>query len=265
MNDKFTPEIAEAMRERKRLDPELARTEIRFHPECPPQEEYQQFLCLVEDAQESEHCEEIDRLYRCLDGDTDLLSDGDTAISDASSKIKWGLDLLSANLDNLSEKRATLQKEVDNDKASFSAKSLERESYGYYLNAKGYNSRVIAEWLLRKVIDVNRSDQFRDPYAGILASLNAASANCGMAAASAKHSRTGSQQQAQSIYDAGWEFLKAYRALNVLSISSGRLAWIMVPKWHALNNVLSQSIGILSKVSTQDLSILSVMSRQWAC
>ena len=38
MNDKFTPEIAEAMRERKRLDPELARTEIRFHPECPPQE-----------------------------------------------------------------------------------------------------------------------------------------------------------------------------------------------------------------------------------
>lgn len=44
-------------------------------------QEYQQFLCLVEDAQESEHCEEIDRLYRCLDGDTDLLSDGDTAPS----------------------------------------------------------------------------------------------------------------------------------------------------------------------------------------
>lgn len=50
---------------------------------------------------------------------------------------------------------------VPSSQRSFSAKSLERESYGYYLNAKGYNSRVIAEWLLRKVIDVNRSDQFR--------------------------------------------------------------------------------------------------------
>lgn len=32
-----------------------------------------------------------------------------------------------------------------------------REDYGYYLNAKGYNARVLSEWLLAKVIDVKNN------------------------------------------------------------------------------------------------------------
>lgn len=37
----------------------------------------------------------------------------------------------------------------------FKPKMLIREGYGFYLNAKGYNARVIAEWLLDKLINVN--------------------------------------------------------------------------------------------------------------
>lgn len=38
MDEVFGLEVAEGMRERKRLDPELWLSETRFHPECPPKE-----------------------------------------------------------------------------------------------------------------------------------------------------------------------------------------------------------------------------------
>lgn len=38
MDSQFTPAIAEAMRDRKKLDPELWETETRIHPECPNKE-----------------------------------------------------------------------------------------------------------------------------------------------------------------------------------------------------------------------------------
>lgn len=45
----------------------------------------------------------------------------------------------------------------------FSAKSLVRETtYGFYLNAKGYNARVVSEWLMYKVLEVNRLPEFAD-------------------------------------------------------------------------------------------------------
>ena len=36
----------------------------------------------------------------------------------------------------------------------FRVKMLLRDGYGFYLNAKGYNARVIAEWLLGKIVSV---------------------------------------------------------------------------------------------------------------
>lgn len=36
----------------------------------------------------------------------------------------------------------------------FTYKQLVREEYGLYLNAKGYNARVLSEWLLAKVVEV---------------------------------------------------------------------------------------------------------------
>lgn len=43
----------------------------------------------------------------------------------------------------------------------FSAKSLVRElTYGWYLNAKGYNARVVSEWLMCKFSEVNAMPEF---------------------------------------------------------------------------------------------------------
>lgn len=36
----------------------------------------------------------------------------------------------------------------------FSYKTLVRPAYGYFLNAKGYNARVVSEWLLAKLIAI---------------------------------------------------------------------------------------------------------------
>ena len=39
---------------------------------------------------------------------------------------------------------------------------LRPATYGFYLNAKGHNSRIVCEWLLRKLIHANASPQFQD-------------------------------------------------------------------------------------------------------
>ena len=45
----------------------------------------------------------------------------------------------------------------------WAVRQLVRDGYGYYLNCKGFNSRVISEWLLNKLQDVNRHpDQYPD-------------------------------------------------------------------------------------------------------
>ena len=44
----------------------------------------------------------------------------------------------------------------------FSAKSLVRETtYGWFLNCKGYNARVVSEWLMHKLIQVNCQAEFQ--------------------------------------------------------------------------------------------------------
>ena len=52
----------------------------------------------------------------------------------------------------------------------FSAKSLVRETtYGLFLNCKGYNARVVSEWLMYKLSEVNRRPEFQglDPRANL--------------------------------------------------------------------------------------------------
>ena len=41
----------------------------------------------------------------------------------------------------------------------FNAKALCKETYGYYLNAKGYNSRVLCEWLMDCLTEINTQPQ----------------------------------------------------------------------------------------------------------
>lgn len=44
----------------------------------------------------------------------------------------------------------------------FSAKSLVRETtYGWFLNCKGFNARVVSEWLMCKLVEVNRLPEFQ--------------------------------------------------------------------------------------------------------
>lgn len=51
---------------------------------------------------------------------------------------------------------------ISSSQRPFSIKALKRAGYGWYLNAKGFNSRCIVEWLLACVVDVNQSMQYRD-------------------------------------------------------------------------------------------------------
>lgn len=44
----------------------------------------------------------------------------------------------------------------------FTVKGLVRETtYGWFLNAKGFNSRVVSEWVMYKVMEVNAAPEFR--------------------------------------------------------------------------------------------------------
>ena len=65
MDDKFGEEMATQIRNRKLLDPELCAREVRSHPELPSASQY---LTLVEECEVDEHCEEVDKLFSCLDG-----------------------------------------------------------------------------------------------------------------------------------------------------------------------------------------------------
>ncbi|CAK9106700.1 Uncharacterized protein SCF082_LOCUS49697 [Durusdinium trenchii] len=121
----FGHEAAELIRVRKLSSDELRAKEVRDHPELPGVKEHQQFLTLVEDAEEEEQQEELDRLYSAAkkekkargkdkgkdeakkgenqEGDKEqkdvkdkkaaLEKDAKKAMSDASAKIKWALGL----------------------------------------------------------------------------------------------------------------------------------------------------------------------------
>ncbi|CAK9073024.1 unnamed protein product, partial [Durusdinium trenchii] len=156
MDEVFGKEVAEGMRERKRMDPDLWESETRFHPECPQQEEFRQYLCLVEDAHEDEHCEEVDRLYSCLDQDSDSSDAGSTgkkrgkaeaqpktkAVNEANAKLKWALALLVDNLKNLpmpqhtSDKYAASVKEDCDEKTTIVQESREPENVSVKINGK---------------------------------------------------------------------------------------------------------------------------------
>ena len=72
LKERFGEELAEQVANRKLLDGELSQTEVRYHPEFPKGEKFceemRQFLTLVDDAEEEEAEESIDRLFSCLDG-----------------------------------------------------------------------------------------------------------------------------------------------------------------------------------------------------
>ena len=44
---------------------------------------------------------------------------------------------------------------------------FQKDGYGYYLTAKGYNTRVLAEWLLDEFVKVNRSGNYEDDRAPV--------------------------------------------------------------------------------------------------
>lgn len=72
LQDRFGKDLAEQLANRKLLDKELRQKEVRYHPEFPEGtpscEEMKQFLTLVDEAEEEEAEESIDRLFSCLDG-----------------------------------------------------------------------------------------------------------------------------------------------------------------------------------------------------
>ncbi|CAL1172308.1 unnamed protein product [Cladocopium goreaui] len=84
----FGHNVAEEIRTRKLMVPELKQKETRFHPELPDVEEHRQFLTLVEDAEEEENCEEIDRLFKAVDKDQDDESDSDSSSAPKKKKRK---------------------------------------------------------------------------------------------------------------------------------------------------------------------------------
>lgn len=45
--------------------------------------------------------------------------------------------------------------EINTSQKRWSYRSLFREGYGLYLNCKGFNARVMTEWLLNKLVLVN--------------------------------------------------------------------------------------------------------------
>lgn len=49
-------------------------------------QEFRQYLCLVEDSHEDEFCEEIDRLYSCLDQDDASSDSGSTGKKHSKAK-----------------------------------------------------------------------------------------------------------------------------------------------------------------------------------
>ena len=51
-------------------------------------QEHRQFLTLVEDAEEEENCEEIDRLFKAVDKDQDDESDSDSSSAPKKKKRK---------------------------------------------------------------------------------------------------------------------------------------------------------------------------------
>ena len=116
MNERFTVQIAEAMRENKLADETLRKSETRYHPELPQKQEnlayiafcaslfatfvfffrppwmiqeFMQYLCLIEDSKEEESCEEVDRLLQALDcNDSDSSSSSTNDGSDKKKKSK---------------------------------------------------------------------------------------------------------------------------------------------------------------------------------
>ena len=70
----------------------------------------------------------------------------------------------------------------------FSAKALCKETYGYYLNAKGYNPRVLSEWLQDCLTEVNNNPQL---VAGLVADERAAMAEKTLQLASKKELKIG--------------------------------------------------------------------------
>ena len=123
MDERFGPELAEQIRNRKLLDPELKEKEVRRHPELPDSQagsqssgsfsnlslhlaplvlstyvgmqEMMQFLTLVEEDQETEVEESIDRLFNCIDE-----SSSESSSSTSKSKKKKKKDKKAKNKKN---------------------------------------------------------------------------------------------------------------------------------------------------------------------
>ena len=61
-------------------------------------------------------------------------------------------DALNLAFDDFTQWRKT--EKIASSQKRFTYRMVTRDDYGYYLNAKGYNARVVSEWLLAKVVEV---------------------------------------------------------------------------------------------------------------
>ena len=61
-------------------------------------------------------------------------------------------DALNLAFDDFTQWRKT--EKIPSSQKRFTYRMVTRDDYGYYLNAKGYNARVVSEWLLTKVVEV---------------------------------------------------------------------------------------------------------------
>ncbi|CAJ1361479.1 unnamed protein product, partial [Effrenium voratum] len=93
----------------------------------------------------------------------------------------------------------------------FNYYGLFKEEFGTFLNCKGYNARVVSEWLMEVL---NRTGINR--YFGL----------------SVAESAAWTVRQAADMECAGRTYLLAYRKLNIISMRRSDLCWVVTPKWH---------------------------------
>ncbi|CAK9002248.1 unnamed protein product [Durusdinium trenchii] len=122
MDTMFGVVIAALMRERKLENQDLKAKETRFHPDLPQHEDHRQFLTLVEDAEEDQYEEELDRLYTAVDASSDSSS------SSAEEKNKKGSQKKKKENKRKKEKKTKDEREGDKDPRKDPKKQLEKDA-----------------------------------------------------------------------------------------------------------------------------------------
>ncbi|CAK9009441.1 unnamed protein product [Durusdinium trenchii] len=137
---------------------------------------------------------------------------------------------------------------IQSSQKRFTPGQLLRDGYGFFLNTKGFNARLISQWLF----DLVRAHPTGDPRhemveVALTLGQNDRTAICRYFGLTERASRCLSLAEADSIEQAGKTFLLAYRRLNTMCCRMGCLAWVLTPKWHAMAHVL---IDVVRKART---------------